>query len=168
MQTSFHACSKSVGNGRIDLSTNSNLSISTDWRLSITNITYYWQIEGYDRRDFYQLLVGLDPAGYDLNSDNTPEWPVFSNSDWTNDGPVGNEEGVPSTQDTPAIAVMNTQQPHLTSILHPPQTKAHWVVVGLENAAGTGCSKATGLYNKHRKYSELWNARHPFWTTLDF
>jgi len=33
-------------------------------------------------------------------------------------------------------------------------------VVGVQNKAGTICCNATGLYNKHRKYSERWSRRH--------
>jgi hypothetical protein len=32
----------------------------------------------------------------------------------------------------------------------------------VENAGGKANGKATGLYNKHRKYSEQWNPWHPF------
>jgi hypothetical protein len=40
--------------------------------------------------------------------------------------------------------------------------------VGLENVGGKAYGKATGLYNKHRKYSEQWNPCHPFWSTHNF
>ena len=33
---------------------------------------------------------------------------------------------------------------------------------------GKACGKATGLYNKHRKYSEQWNPWHPFQAADDF
>ena len=33
---------------------------------------------------------------------------------------------------------------------------------------GKAYGKATGLYNKHRKYSEQWNPWHPFYSTHDF
>jgi len=32
----------------------------------------------------------------------------------------------------------------------------------VENAGGKAYGKATGLYNKHHKYSEEWNPWHPF------
>jgi hypothetical protein len=32
----------------------------------------------------------------------------------------------------------------------------------VENVGGKAYGKATGLYNKHRKYSEQWNPWHPF------
>jgi hypothetical protein len=41
-------------------------------------------------------------------------------------------------------------------------------VVGVENAGGRAYGKATGLYNKHRKYSPEWNPWHQFWSAHDF
>jgi hypothetical protein len=38
----------------------------------------------------------------------------------------------------------------------------------MENAGGKAYGKATGLYNKHRKYSEQWNPWHPFQSAHDF
>jgi hypothetical protein len=38
----------------------------------------------------------------------------------------------------------------------------------VENAGGKAYGKATGLYNKHRKYSEQWNPWHPFQTGNDY
>jgi hypothetical protein len=38
----------------------------------------------------------------------------------------------------------------------------HGQVVGVENAGGKSQGKATGLYNKHCKYSEQWNPWHSF------
>jgi hypothetical protein len=38
----------------------------------------------------------------------------------------------------------------------------------VENAGGKAYGKATGLYNKHRTYSEQWNPWHPFWSTHNF
>jgi len=45
---------------------------------------------------------------------------------------------------------------------------AHRQVVGVENAGGRAYGKATGLYNKHHKYSEQWNPWHPFQSAHDF
>jgi hypothetical protein len=44
---------------------------------------------------------------------------------------------------------------------------AHRQVVGVENLGGRAYGKATGLYNKHRKYSEQWNPWHPFQSAHD-
>jgi hypothetical protein len=38
----------------------------------------------------------------------------------------------------------------------------------VENAGGKAYGKATGLYNKHRKYSEQWNPWHPFQSAQNF
>jgi len=38
----------------------------------------------------------------------------------------------------------------------------------VENAGVNAYGKTTGLYNKHRKYSEQWNPSHPFWAAHDF
>jgi hypothetical protein len=48
------------------------------------------------------------------------------------------------------------------------KTKAHRQVVGLENAGGKANGKTTGLYNKHRKFSEQWNPSHPLRSAHDF
>jgi len=45
---------------------------------------------------------------------------------------------------------------------------AHRQVVEVDKAAGKAYGKATGLYNKHRKYSEQWNPWHPFQSAHDF
>jgi len=37
----------------------------------------------------------------------------------------------------------------------------------VENAGGKAYGKATGLYNKHRKYSEQWNPWHPSQSAYD-
>jgi hypothetical protein len=38
----------------------------------------------------------------------------------------------------------------------------------VENVGGKAYGKATGLYNKHRKYSEQWNSWHRFQAAPDF
>jgi len=45
--------------------------------------------------------------------------------------------------------------------------RAHRQVVGVENARGKAYGKATGLYNKHRKYSEQWNPWHSLQSAHD-
>jgi len=47
-------------------------------------------------------------------------------------------------------------------------TTADRQVLGEENAGGKAYGNATGLYNKHRKYSEQWNPSHPFQSGHDF
>jgi hypothetical protein len=42
------------------------------------------------------------------------------------------------------------------------------MVVGVDNASGTAYGQPTGLYNKHQKYSEQWNLRHPFRSAHNF
>jgi len=61
----------------------------------------------------------------------------------------------------------DSQQPEHTCTPHPPKIKVLGQVVGVENVGGTAYGKATGLYNKHRKYSDHWNPWHPFQSTHD-
>jgi len=58
--------------------------------------------------------------------------------------------------------------PNLTCTPDATKTKAHRQVVGVDNAGGIAYCKATGLYNKHRMYSEQWNPWHPFQSAHDF
>jgi hypothetical protein len=81
---------------------------------------------------------------------------------------IGNVPGAPPLEDTPNEDLIDPQQPDLTCTPDPTNTKAHRQVVGLENAAGKAYGKATGLYNKHRKYSEQWKPWHPFRSAYDF
>jgi len=79
-----------------------------------------------------------------------------------NDRLIDNILGAPPPEDTPDEEPIDPQKPDLTCTPDPTKTKAHTQVVGLENAGGKAYGKATGLYNKHRKYSEQWNPWHPF------
>jgi len=81
---------------------------------------------------------------------------------------IDNVPGAPPPDDTPNTEPKDPQQPDLTCTPDPTKTKAHRQVVGVENAGGKAYGKATGLYNKHRKYSEQWNPWHPFWSAHDF
>ena len=56
----------------------------------------------------------------------------------------------------------------MTCTPDPTKTRAHPQVVGVENTGGKASGNATGLYNKHRKYSEQWNPWHPFQSAHDF
>jgi len=79
-----------------------------------------------------------------------------------NDRLIDNVPGAPPPDDTPDEEPIEPQKPDLTCTPDPTKTKAHRQVVGLENAGGKAYGKATGLYNKHGKYSEQWNPWHPF------
>jgi len=85
-----------------------------------------------------------------------------------NDRLIDNVLGAPPPEDTPNEDPIDPQQPDLTCTPDPTKTNAHRQVVGLENAGGKAYGKATGLYNKHRKYSEQWNPWHPFRSAHDF
>jgi len=79
-----------------------------------------------------------------------------------NDRLIDNVPGAPPPQDTPNEEPIDPQQPDLTCTPDPTKTKAHRQEVGVENAGGKAYGKVTGLYDKHRKYSEQWNPWHPF------
>ena len=85
-----------------------------------------------------------------------------------NDRLIDNVPGAPPPEDTPNTDPIDPQQPDLTCTPDPTKTKAHRQVVGVDNAGGKVYGKATGLYNKYRKYSEQWNPWHPFWSAHDF
>jgi hypothetical protein len=57
--------------------------------------------------------------------------------------------------------------PILTCTPDPTNTKEHRQVVAVEKVEGKAYDEATGLYNKHRKYSEEWNQWHPFQSAHD-
>jgi len=63
---------------------------------------------------------------------------------------------------------IDLQQPDLTCTSNPIKTKAHRQGVGVEHAWGKAYGKATGLHNKHQKYSEQWDLSYPFWSAHDF
>jgi len=80
----------------------------------------------------------------------------------TNDLTIDNMPGAPKPDDTPDEETIDPQKSDVTCTPDPTKTKAYRQVVGVENAKGKAYGKATGLYNKHRKYSEQWNPWHPF------
>jgi len=84
-----------------------------------------------------------------------------------NDLPIGNVPGAPPPEDTPNEEPIDSQQPDLTYTPHPTKTKAYRHIVGVENVEVTAYGKATGLYNKHREYSEQWNPWQLFWSAHD-
>jgi len=81
---------------------------------------------------------------------------------------IDNVLGAPPPEDTPNEEPIDPQQPDLTCTSDPTKTKAHRQVVGVENTGGQEYGKATGLYNKHRKYCEQWNPQHPFRSAHNF
>jgi hypothetical protein len=85
-----------------------------------------------------------------------------------NDLLIGNIPGALPPEDSPNEECIDPQQHDLTCTPDPTKSKAHRQVVGVENPGGKANGKATGLYNKHRKYSEQWNPWHPFWSAHDF
>jgi len=106
------------------------------------------------------------PAGWDHPE---PSWFDCSRCTWMainklsiNDPHIDNVPGAPPHEDTRNEECIDPQQPDLTCTPDPTKTQAHRQVVGVENAGGKAYGKATGLYNKHRNYSEQWNPWHPF------
>jgi hypothetical protein len=81
--------------------------------------------------------------------------------------PIDNVPGATPPEDTLNEETIDPRKPDLTSTPDPTKTRAHWQVVGVENAGRKTYGKATGFYNKHRKYSEQWNPWHPFETAHD-
>jgi len=85
-----------------------------------------------------------------------------------NDLLIDNVPGAPPPEDMRNKETIDPQQPNLTYTPVPTKTTAHWQIVGVDNTGGRAYGKATGLYNKHRKYSEQCNPWHPFYSTHDF
>ena len=68
--------------------------------------------------------------------------------------PIDNVPGASPHEDTPDEETIDPQKPDLTCTRDPTKTRVHRVEVRVENAGGKAYGKATGLYNKHCKYSE--------------
>jgi hypothetical protein len=81
---------------------------------------------------------------------------------------IDNVPGSPPPEDTLNKDSIYTQQPDLTCTPNSTMTKAQRQVVGMDNVGGKGYCKATGLYNKHQKFSEQWNPWHPCWSVHNF
>jgi len=114
----------------------------------------------------------LPPAGFPHPE---PLWFDYSRCTWMaidklsiNNLLTDNISGAPPPEDTHNEESIDPQPPDLTCTPDPTKTKAQRQVVGFENAVGKAYGKATGLYNKHHKYSEQWNPWHPFWCVHDF
>jgi len=82
--------------------------------------------------------------------------------------PIDNVLGAPPSEDTPDDETIDPLKPHLACTPDPTKTRAHRQVVGVENVGENAYGKATGLYNKHRKYPEQCNPWHPFQSAHDF
>jgi hypothetical protein len=114
----------------------------------------------------------LPPAGWDHPQ---PSWFDYS---WCtsmaidklsiNDLLPDNIPGAPPPEDTPNEEPIDPQQPDLTCTPDPTKRKTHRQVVVVENAGEKVYGKASGLYNKHCKYSEQWNPWHLFRSAYDF
>jgi len=76
-----------------------------------------------------------------------------------NDSLIDNVQGAQPPEETADEEPIDPWKPDLTSTPDPTKTQADRQVVRLANAGGKAYRKATGLYNKHRKYSEQWNQR---------
>jgi len=79
-----------------------------------------------------------------------------------NDRLLDNVLGAPLPEDIPSKEPIDPQQPNLTCTPDSTKTKTHRQVVGVQNAGGKAYGKATGLNNKHCKYTEQWNPSHLF------
>jgi len=75
--------------------------------------------------------------------------------------PIDHVPGAPPPEVAPDKDTLDPQEPNLTYPHDPTKTMAHREVVGVDNVVGKANGKATGLYNKHRKYSEQWNPCNP-------
>jgi hypothetical protein len=66
-----------------------------------------------------------------------------------NDLLIDNIQGAPTPEDTPNNKPITPQHPDLTCTPDLTMTKAHSLVVGVENVGGKAYGKATTLYIKH-------------------
>ena len=79
-----------------------------------------------------------------------------------------NIQCAPPPEDSTNEEPIDPLQSDLICTPDPTESKANRQVVGVENAGGKAYGKATGLYNKHRKYSKQWNSWHSFRSAHDF
>jgi len=136
-----------------------NYSTRTDSRLTINNINQYQWMKDYYLMGCYHLQDGIDPSHHGLTSVGASAWLSMSSS--TNNLRIDNGPGASPPQDTSDEETIYLQKPDLTGTPDPTKRRAHRQVVGVEYVGGKAYGKATGLYNKHRKYSEQWNPWHP-------
>lgn len=86
----------------------------------------------------------------------------------TNDPTIDAVPSAPPPADAPDEQTIDPQQHHLTCTPETTKTKAYRWIVRVENAGGKAYGKAIRLYNKHRRFSEQWNSRHPFLLAHNF
>jgi len=98
-----------------------------------------------------------------------PSWLDYIRCTWMDIDKLSNDDllipkapSAPPPEDSPNEDPIGPHQPDLTCTTDPTKTKAHRQVVGVENSAGKAYGNRTGLYNKHRKRSEHWNAWCPY------
>jgi len=68
----------------------------------------------------------------------------------------------------PNQETIEPQKPDMKCTPDPTKVTAHRQGVGVENVRGKAYGEATGLYNKHCKYSEQWYPWHPFQSAHNF
>jgi hypothetical protein len=140
----------------------SHLTIA-NWWLTTIKISEYPQFTGcYLTGLYYQwAMIVQSPHGSTLVG--VPERPPLRQS--TNDLPIGNIPVVPTPADNPHNETVVTQMADPKCTPHPTKLMACTESVGEENAGVTVFGKATGLYNRNRKYSELLSPYYPFWSS---
>jgi hypothetical protein len=82
--------------------------------------------------------------------------------------PIDDLPGAPPPEDTPDKETIDPQKSDLTCTHDQTKARAHRQVVGVENSGGKAYGNATGLHNKHCKYSEQWDPSHSFQSAHDF
>ena len=82
--------------------------------------------------------------------------------------PIHTVPGARPPENAPDEEMIDPQKPDLAWTPDSTKMRAHRQIVEVENVGGTAYGKVTGLYNKHHKYSEQWNAGHPFQSAHDF
>jgi len=143
-----------------------NSSMRTDWRLTINNSAHYQQFKGNCLIGFCSPQATIVQSHHVLMWVSAPERPLMS---WaTNDLPIDNVPGAPPPEDTPNEETIDPRKPDPTCTPDQTKTKIYKDQVGVEQVWGKAYGKATWLYNKHRKYTELWTPSHPSWSVHDF
>jgi len=115
---------------------------------------------------FYLLQVGIDTSYQGLTSVGGPEWPSMRYP--TNDLTTENISGAPTPEHTPNDETIDSLMADLSCTHDPTEAKAQRQVIAVDNVGGNAYSKATGMYNKHRKFSEQWNSLHHFLSAHNF
>ena len=102
-------------------------------------------------------------------------WFGYSRSTWMaidklpiDDLLIDNVPGAPPPEHTLNEESIDPKWPDFTCTRDQTKTQSQWQVLGVENAGGKAYGKPTGLYNKHRNYSEQWDPWHPFRSVNNF